>query len=107
MLMGIQVENQEVVIKSEVILKGTMTLPATKEDLLPAILLLSGSGKLNRDANAKKGKFQFNLYRELAEYLATLGFATLRYDKRGVGESEGDFESNRALGRRNGCRKCS
>ncbi|MCM3710636.1 alpha/beta hydrolase [Sporosarcina luteola] len=90
--MEIHVENQQVVIKSDVLLKGTLTLPPIKEGLLPAILILAGSGKLNRDANAEKGKFQFNLYRDLAEHLPTLGFATLRYDKRGVGESEGNFE---------------
>lgn len=87
-----QMENKQVVIKGEVILKGTMTFPTSGESKLPAILILSGSGKLNRDANATKGKFQFNLYKELAELLTSLGFATLRYDKRGVGESEGNFE---------------
>lgn len=91
--MGIHVENQQVVIKSDVLLKGTLTVPSSNEGSLPAILILAGSGKLNRDANAARGKFQFNLYRDLAGHLSTLGFATLRYDKRGVGESEGNFES--------------
>ncbi|WP_252504862.1 alpha/beta hydrolase [Sporosarcina sp. Marseille-Q4943] len=90
--MGFHVENKEVVIKSDVLLKGTLTLPSSREGKLPAILILAGSGKLNRDANAEKGKFQFNIYKELAEHLSTIGFATLRYDKRGVGESEGNFE---------------
>ncbi|VEF46227.1 putative hydrolase [Bacillus freudenreichii] len=88
--MKMEMEQQKVVIKGDVVLKGTLTLPKTVEGLLPAIMLLPGSGNIDRNGNAVKGKFKFNIYRELAEYITTLGFATLRYDKRGVGESEGD-----------------
>lgn len=83
--------DQQVVIQSDVQLKGTMTFPATDEGRMPAVLILAGSGNLNRDGNQIKGKFKFNLYHDLAELLTSLGFITLRYDKRGVGESEGDY----------------
>lgn len=82
-------EQQQVVIKSDVVLKGTLTFPEAYKERMPAVLILAGSGNINRDGNQIKGKYKFNIYKELAEYLTTLGFATLRYDKRGVGESDG------------------
>ena len=57
----------------------------------PAALLIQGSGELDRDANHKRIKL--NLSRDLAGILAHAGWATLRYDKRGVGESEGNYMS--------------
>ncbi|MFD1705176.1 alpha/beta hydrolase [Siminovitchia sediminis] len=80
----------QVEFNSDVELKGTLALPSTGGEKFSAILILPGSGSINRDGNAVKGKFQFNVYKELAEYFTSLGFATLRYDKRGVGESGGD-----------------
>src|SRR5690625_149543 len=82
---------EQVTIQSDVTLKGTMTFPDTEEVTFPGILILAGSGKLNRDGNAKRGKFQLHLYKQLADILTSFGFATMRYDKRGIGESEGDF----------------
>ncbi|MFS0575737.1 alpha/beta fold hydrolase [Sporosarcina sp. 179-K 3D1 HS] len=87
-------ENQQVMFGNVAMLRGTLTIPITENGSLPAILLLGGSGKLNRDGNAIRGKFQFNIYRELAEHLSERGFVTLRYDKRGVGQSEGIFETS-------------
>lgn len=64
-----------------------------KKQKYPAVLILSGSGPLNRDGNDAKGKLQLNLYKQLASFITSLGFITLRYDKRGIGESEGDYFS--------------
>ncbi|MBS4196189.1 alpha/beta hydrolase [Lederbergia citri] len=82
-------KQQQISINSDVLLKGTMMFPDSDENRLPAILFLAGSGGINRDGSTVKGKFKFNLYKELAEIITQLGFITLRYDKRGVGESEG------------------
>lgn len=71
----------------EVTLKGTLSIPDEPKSLYPAVLILSGSGPLDRDGN---GKQKFNLYNNLAQVFLDDGCATLRYDKRGVGESEGD-----------------
>lgn len=83
--------NKEVKIKGEVILQGTLTMPKTmkRDTVLPAVLILPGTGTLNRDGNMKNGKIKLNLYRQLAEYITSIGFITFRYDKRGVGKSEG------------------
>lgn len=65
-------------------LVGTLTLPQT-ELPAPAVLLIAGSGPLDRDATVYTHK-PFAL---LAHYLSSRGFIVLRYDKRGVGKSNG------------------
>lgn len=82
-------QSQEVSIEGKVTLRGTLTIPTAGNEVFPAILIIPGTGTLDRDGNAKRGKMQLNLYRELAEFLTSVGFVTLRYDKRGVGKSEG------------------
>jgi pimeloyl-ACP methyl ester carboxylesterase len=74
---------------------GTLTLPGEIEsqEKYPAIMFISGSGPLDRNANGPNGKFQLNVYRELAEYITKLGFITFRFDKRGTGKSDADFIS--------------
>ncbi|MGG3562491.1 alpha/beta hydrolase [Neobacillus rhizosphaerae] len=81
---------KEISIQSKVALKGTLSMPETKSVKSPAILIIVGSGKLDRNGKVNK-KLDLKLYRQLAEFLTSIGYITLRYDKRGVGESEGDF----------------
>lgn len=52
----------------------------------PVALILAGSGPTDRDGNAPPA-LKSNAYLKLAEALNTLGVATLRPDKRGVGAS--------------------
>lgn len=54
-----------------------------------AALLVGGSGPLDRDSNSKRMKI--DVMRQIAVHLATAGIASLRYDKRGVGDSSGDY----------------
>ena len=81
-------------------LYGTLTVP--KEDNnLPACLLIGGSLPQTREGdvdNAKTDLFptpvpERKLFRDEAEILKHLGLATFRYDKRGCGKSEGDFNT--------------
>jgi len=65
-------------------LSGTLTRPRTDRPV-PAALLIAGSGRNDRNAT---GMGHFHL---LADYLTRHGIATLRYDKRGVMRSTGDF----------------
>ena len=69
-------------------LAGTLLLPGAA-GLYPAVLLLPGSGQVDRNENSKK--LPINALREIAQHLASLGIATFRYDKRGVGGSQGDY----------------
>lgn len=68
-------------------LRGTLTIPATAVGPSPAVLLLVGSGPLDRDSNHRR--LRLGVTRQLAESLAAAGIASLRYDKRGVGASGG------------------
>lgn len=81
--------NIEVTIPATYNLAGTLTLPNVRDKKLPAVLMIAGSGKGDRDGNIKKLKM--NLYKDLADFLTEKGFITLRYDKRGTYGSEGNF----------------
>lgn len=61
-----------------------------------AAVLITGSGKLNRDSDARLGRrgpvvLRTGITRQVAEALAAAQVATLRYDKRGVGASGGGY----------------
>lgn len=64
-------------------------LPVAGDGRCPAALLINGSGPLDRDS-AMPG-MTLGLGPALAEALRANGIAVLRYDKRGVGESGGDY----------------
>ncbi|WP_369133703.1 alpha/beta hydrolase family protein [Modestobacter sp. I12A-02662] len=65
-------------------LAGTLTVPVG-DGPFPAAVLVSGSGPLDRNSNAPR--MPIDSTRQLAHALAPAGIASLRYDKRGVGES--------------------
>lgn len=69
-------------------LAGTLTIPQGAGPF-PAALLVAGSGPQNRD-EAIAGH---SPYLVLSDYLTRKGIAVLRYDKRGIGKSSGDFSS--------------
>jgi pimeloyl-ACP methyl ester carboxylesterase len=74
----------------KVSLAGTLAMP-NSEGSFPAALLVAGSGPLDRDGNHKR--LPLGLSRDLALILNEAGWASLRFDKRGVGESSGDYLS--------------
>ena len=71
-------------------LAGTLTTP-NGEGPFPAALLIAGSGPLDRDGNHKR--LPLSLSKDLARVLNDAGWASLRFDKRGIGESTGDYMS--------------
>lgn len=64
---------------------GTLRVP-DGDGPFPAALLIPGSGPVDRDSNHPR--MPLEVTRQLAEALAGAGVATLRYDKRGIGESK-------------------
>jgi pimeloyl-ACP methyl ester carboxylesterase len=83
-------ETQAHISSADVTLAATFATPDA-DGPLPAALLLPGSGPLDRDGNTKR--MRLDVSRLLADSLAHVGWASLRYDKRGVGESTGDYLS--------------
>jgi alpha-beta hydrolase superfamily lysophospholipase len=81
---------KEVTIQSGVELRGTLSFPENSVEKLPAVLIIPGTGNLDRDGKVNK-KLDVKLYRQLAEFLTNMGIINLRYDKRGVGASGGDY----------------
>jgi uncharacterized protein len=74
-------------------LEGTFNAVAQP---VAAALLITGSGKTDRDSDVRlPGGFKLRgrITRACAEALASAGVSTLRYDKRGVGASGGDYFS--------------
>ena len=70
-------------------LAGTLTLPAGADGPVPGVLFIAGSGPVDRDENVPGMKT--DVFRQLAAALAKVGIGSLRYDKRGVGQSGGIF----------------
>ena len=69
---------------------GTLTLPPAPGRLRhPAVVLVVGSGPVDRDASVAG----IPIFSQLAGSLASQGFIVLRYDKRGVGQSGGRTET--------------
>ena len=91
--------SQEVTFSSDkgVQLAGTLTIPESPKAIT---LIVTGTGPNDRnmsvwqtDDDGNPTAFKYHLHVSLAEALAKSGIATLRYDKRGVGKSTGDFDS--------------
>jgi len=72
---------------------ATLSLPADDElageDGLPAIVLVPGTGPMDRDQTIASYAF----YGQLSGALADEGFAVVRYDPRGIGQTGGRPES--------------
>ncbi len=71
-------------------LSATLALP-DGELPVPAVVLAPGSGPLDRNSNHRRARF--DVTRQLSVALAAAGLASLRYDKRGVGQSAGDWRA--------------
>ena len=78
------IQEEVVFSNNDMILAGTLTLPRTS-GRHPAVVLLHGSGPLNRDQEI----FGMKPFWIIADHLTRKGVAVLRYDSRGVGNSSG------------------
>jgi uncharacterized protein len=93
-------EEREVRIAHPVghVLAGTLTMPADSslavEGLVPAVVLVSGSGPQDRDESIMGHR----PFRVIADALARAGFAVLRYDDRGFAKSTGVFADATSIG---------
>ena len=96
-------------------LAGTLTIPNKYAEKLPAFVFVHGSGPNDRDENPDlslmspkdkeklvrtlKGfnldvsQYKLNVFNVMSDYFVREGFATLCYDKRGIGKSEGEYKT--------------
>ena len=65
---------------------GTLELPAGK-DPSPVVVIVAGSGPTDRNGNSRILPGSNNSLKMLADGLAARGIASVRYDKRGIGQS--------------------
>ncbi len=68
---------------------GTLTLPQGNGKY-PAVIMITGSGKQDRDETI----FAHKPFMVIADYLTRNGIAVLRVDDRGMGKSTGDFSKS-------------
>jgi alpha-beta hydrolase superfamily lysophospholipase len=102
-------------VNGSINLAGTLTIPDTHAEKLPAFVFVHGSGPNDRNENPDlslmspndkeklvqtlKGfnldvdQYKLNVFNEMSDYFVKDGFAVLRYDKRGIGRSEGDYKT--------------
>jgi pimeloyl-ACP methyl ester carboxylesterase len=84
-------------LEAGVTLSGTLTVPASKNPS-PVVLLIPGSGPLDRDEalcpyqQLRYKNIGHRPFLVLADYLTRQGIAVLRLDKRGCGESTGNYD---------------
>ncbi len=69
-------------------LAATLTLPRS-EGPHPAVILIAGSGRCDRDEEI----FGHKPFLVLADHLTKQGLAVLRFDKRGCAESTGNYDT--------------
>lgn len=65
---------------------GSVVMPEKANGKIPVVLIIAGSGATDRNGNSGK-IINANAYYILANDLGKAGIATLRFDKRGVGQS--------------------
>ncbi|MGO1244532.1 MAG: alpha/beta hydrolase family protein [Sphingobacterium sp.] len=74
----------------QVKLAGTLTLPREQAQLMPAVVMVTGSGPQDRDETVDGHK----PFKVIADYLTRRGIAVLCFDDRGVGKSKGDYPNS-------------
>ncbi len=74
---------------------GTLSIPVSQKPMT-LVVIVAGSGRTDRDGNNSMG-INASPYRMLADSLYRAGIASLRYDKRGVGNSQSALKSESQL----------
>lgn len=80
------INEERIKIKSDIEFGATIAYQ-DKEEKRPLVLLIAGTGSLDRDGNGRGIKL--NIYKDLSNYFVEQGCVCVRYDKRGTHESKG------------------
>ena len=84
------IRENSITIKGSVSIGATVSYPDDSKKY-PAIVLIMGTGKTDRDGNEKG--FKTDIYRNFAKMFAEFGFVAIRYDKRGTYQTEGNYNT--------------
>lgn len=82
--------DERVVINSDIKIGATISY-IDKSVKRPLVLLIMGTGTMDRDGNG--GGLKLNLYKDLSDMFVKMGYVCIRYDKRGTHESTGNFKT--------------
>lgn len=88
--MNVELKEERVSISGKVSIGATVSY-IDKNRISPAIVLIMGSGKTDRDGNEKG--FCTDLYKNFAALFTSYGFVCVRYDKRGTYQTEGNYNT--------------
>ncbi len=81
-----QYTEKEVIFKNgDIVLNGVLSIPAAKNGPYPVILLIWDKGPMDNNA--------LGAFTDIAGALAENGYCAFRFDKRGVGKSQGFFST--------------
>lgn len=88
--MSLTIKEERVTISGAESIGATVTY-TDKNTESPAIVIIMGTGKTDRDGNEKG--FRTDLYKQLAALFAEQGFVCIRCDKRGTFQSTGNYNT--------------
>jgi len=82
---GVGTDQEITFTAGQVTVHGSLRLPPNAATPVPAAVLLAGSGPTDRNGNTPAVPGAIDTLRSLADVLATLGVASIRYDKLSTG----------------------
>jgi len=80
------INEERITISTDINIGATIAYQ-DKNEKRPLVLLITGTGSLDRDGNGIG--FKSNIYKELSDMFVQMGYVCIRYDKRGTHESKG------------------
>ena len=75
-------------------ISGSLVTPKNAQGKVPVVLIIGDAGAIDRDGNNPKTGLAANTYKIMANDLGKQGIASLRYDKRLVGQSESSVKES-------------
>lgn len=85
------IKEEKIIIHNDINIGATVAYK-DKEEKRPLVLLIMGTGTLDRDGNGFG--FKSNLYKDLSDMFVDMGYVCIRYDKRGTHESTGNVKTS-------------
>ena len=85
------IKEEKIIISNDINIGATIAYQ-DKNEKRPLVLLVIGTGSLDRDGNGLG--FKSNIYKDLSDMFVGMGCVCIRYDKRGTHESTGDAKTS-------------